>query len=146
MVSGGGTIEQSTNATNLSGLATPGLWTLGAANPQQVMARAGNLEALFEATFCETADACDSIPANLAYVRDDAVWISGADGPVLVAKNASRPTWSVAVTEKVEGPEPVGVPEIVPVPGTSVSPAGSEPALTAYVGWPLPPVVRSVTA
>ncbi len=57
-------------------------------------ARAGDFEALFEATFCDTGHPCDLVPVDLAYVRDGAVWISGADGPRLVARDASRPSWS----------------------------------------------------
>jgi len=59
-----------------------------------VSARAGDFEALFEATFCDTGHPCDLVPVDLAYVRDGAVWISGADGPRLVAHDASRPSWS----------------------------------------------------
>lgn len=94
VVSGGGIIELSTSTTNTLGLATAGRWTLGSTSPQRVSARAGDFEALFDATFCETGHPCDLVPVNLAYVRDGAVWISGADGPRLVAHDASRPSWS----------------------------------------------------
>lgn len=94
VVSGGGIIELSTSTTDAFGLATAGRWTLGSTSPQRVSARAGDFEALFEATFCETGHPCDLVPVNLAYVRDGAVWISGADGPRLVAHDASRPSWS----------------------------------------------------
>jgi hypothetical protein len=94
VMSGGGIIEVASSTTNYYGVATSGRWTLGPTSPQRVTAKAGDLEAIFEATFCETAQPCDFVPQKLAYVRDGAVWISGPDGPVLVAHNASRPSWS----------------------------------------------------
>ncbi len=94
VVSGGGSIELSTSTTDWFGVATAGRWILGTASPQRVSARAGAFEALFDAKFCETNSPCDLVPLNLAYVRDGAVWINGLDGPLLVANNASRPSWS----------------------------------------------------
>ncbi len=94
VVSGGGSIDLSASTTDWLGLATAGQWTLGATSPQRVSARAGDFEALFEATFCETGRPCDFVPVNLAYVRDGDVWISDAERPRLVARNASRPSWS----------------------------------------------------
>jgi len=94
VMSGGGDIEPSTRTTNLLGVATSGMWTLGTAGPQQVKARTGALQALFDATFCAAGTACDLIPSSLAYVRDGAVWVSSLDGPVLIDQSASRPSWS----------------------------------------------------
>ena len=54
-----------------------------------------------------------------------------------------RPSASVAVTVKATGPSTVGVPLITPVAGARVRPAGSDPAVTAKVLVPPPPVVVS---
>ena len=94
VMSGGGSVDLTSSTTNPFGVATGGRWRLGLTSPQRVTAKAGGLEAHFEATFCETAQPCDLVPRSLAYVRDGAVWISGEDEPILVAQNASRPSWS----------------------------------------------------
>jgi Tol biopolymer transport system component len=94
VVSGGGGIEQQSDTTDYGGLATAGRWSLGPASSQQVMAKAGNLEATFVATLCDTEQSCDPVPRNLAYERDGSVWVNGSDGPVLVTRDASRPSWS----------------------------------------------------
>ena len=94
VMSGGGSIDLTSGTTDYNGVATAGRWSLGTTSPQRVTAKAGDLEAAFQATFCETTQPCDLVPENLAYVRDGAVWINRADGPLLVANNASRPSWS----------------------------------------------------
>jgi hypothetical protein len=92
VVSGGGSIQFSTDTTDSFGVGSGGLWTLGSASPQRVTARAGDLETSFDATFCAEDHPC--LPPNLSYVRNGGVWINGAKGPVLVADNARGPAWS----------------------------------------------------
>jgi hypothetical protein len=94
VASGGGIIDLTSSTTGSLGVAASGRWSLGMTSPQRAIAKAGELEALFEATFCEAAQTCDLVPEKLAYVRDGAVWISGANDPTLVARDASRPSWS----------------------------------------------------
>ena len=94
VMSGGGSVDFTSSTTDYNGVATPGRWRLGTTSQQRVTAKAGNIEAHFEATFCEAAQPCDLVPKNLAYVRDGAVWISGEDEPILVTHGASRPSWS----------------------------------------------------
>ena len=94
VVSGGGTIEQTSDISDYAGLATAGRWSLGTTSSQRVVARADSLEAFFMATFCESERQCDSVPRGLAYERDGSVWVTGDDEPAMVAANASRPAWS----------------------------------------------------
>ena len=54
-----------------------------------------------------------------------------------------RPAASVTVTEKLEVPDPVGVPEISPEDDRA-SPAGNNPLVTAYAYGPVPPVDANV--
>ena len=51
---------------------------------------------------------------------------------------------SVTRTVKLLVPVPVGVPEIIPVPGASVSPAGRVPDAMDQVYGGVPPVAASV--
>jgi hypothetical protein len=54
-----------------------------------------------------------------------------------------EPSESVAVIVTVDDPAAVGVPDTVPAPaplGVRVSPAGSDPLVTAYVIDPVPPL------
>jgi hypothetical protein len=94
VISGGGAVQLSRDTTNAAGVATAGAWTLGSASVQRVRARAGNFEAVFDASLCGSANPCNAVPSDLAYVRDGGVWINRADGPFLVTANASRPAWS----------------------------------------------------
>ena len=54
-----------------------------------------------------------------------------------------RPAASVTVTEKLDVPDPVGVPEISPDEDRA-SPAGNDPPVTAYAYGPVPPVEATV--
>ena len=51
---------------------------------------------------------------------------------------------SVACRVREEDPAAVGVPLTVPVAGSSVRPAGSEPAVRAQVNGPVPPLTTGV--
>ena len=66
--------------------------------------------------------------------------------PAKVGLVAVRPSRSVAVTAKANGPFAVGVPPITPVAGASVRPAGRVPAATAKVSAPRPPVATTGVA
>jgi hypothetical protein len=50
---------------------------------------------------------------------------------------------SVAVTVKSDVPVVVGVPEMIPVPGSSESPSGSAPLVTAQEYGPTPPLAQT---
>ena len=69
-----------------------------------------------------------------------------ASGSLTASANAceaARPSASVAVRAKLNGPLAVGVPVTTPVAGSSRSPGGSAPAVTANVVGPRPPAVAT---
>src|SRR6185312_14600651 len=63
-----------------------------------------------------------------------------------VAVSAVGVALSVTATVIADAPVAVGVPWMIPVAGSRVSPAGSEPEVTANVSAPKPPVVAICVA
>jgi hypothetical protein len=54
------------------------------------------------------------------------------------------PFESVALTVNVYVPAVVGVPDICPVAGSSITPAGKVPLTTVYVNVPTPPAAAAL--
>ena len=74
------------------------------------------------------------------------VGATGVAATVPVKVRLVEPALLVAVTVKLYGPAVVGVPEMTPVVVFNVSPAGSEPPVTAYVGAGVPLPTKVVEA
>ena len=63
----------------------------------------------------------------------------------LVAVCAVGSVASITLTVKLKTPEPVGVPEIVPVPALKFTPGGNDPALIDHVYGVVPPLAERST-
>ena len=62
----------------------------------------------------------------------------------LVAVCAVGRVASITLTVKLKTPEPVGVPEIVPVPTLKLTPGGRDPELIDHVYGAMPPAADRV--
>src|SRR5262249_5931635 len=102
------------------------------------------LPATSERNLMPSSTAPGSPPSTIAGV--------GLDGQIMTAPaftvmpRALVTFWAPAVTRtvKLEVPIAVGVPEIAPVPGVSVSPAGSVPLASDQVYGGVPPLAATV--
>jgi Tol biopolymer transport system component len=101
VISGGGTLESESAATNAYGVATSGVWTLGPVlGEQQVLASSGTVEVQISATAL-TAEECASncvATGELAFVRDNQIFRVRTDGTALQQLTSgsgnSEPAWS----------------------------------------------------
>ena len=95
VAAGGGTIAGDIAATDEWSIATSGRWVLGTTGPQQVVARAGDVESVFTASFCAPENPCLP-PATLAFQGSQGVFATGPSWPqpVLLIPGASAPAWS----------------------------------------------------
>lgn len=99
VLAGGGSIDGAPAFTDSAGVATSGPWTLGATpGEQQVLAQAGSLSVVF--TALALTEPCPECPATaqLAFVRDDDVYVSSIDGTSVIQLTSagvnSDPAWS----------------------------------------------------
>lgn len=95
VTTGSGGVSGSTAATNDSGVATSGAWTLGPAEgPQRVIAWAPGHEQVDFTAFARVPPAPDpdgqSAAGKLVYVRDGAIWQSTDSQPLLLFRPANR--------------------------------------------------------